>query len=156
MRSISSAGMTVPTRPATLSSSASRSAVCGTDGGGRQSTVALRRRHRYFASGTLFREWQLDRECRPRAKAVTLGPDASAVQLHIMAHDGEPQSESSDAARRAAVALVESFEDVGQEARVDAPTCVPHADASGGHHAGSGPVDPATPRRELYPVGQHV
>src|SRR4051794_598414 len=65
--------------------------------------------------GLARRNGNLERERRSSAWSVTRGVNAPAVHLDEMAHECEPESESAELARRAAVRLTESLPHVRQK-----------------------------------------
>src|SRR5262245_58762953 len=60
-------------------------------------------------------ERQRDRERRALPRALALGAHAPAVELDEMAHDREPETETSVHTRDATVGLTEAIEHVRQE-----------------------------------------
>ena len=101
-------------------------------------------------------ERDLHGEGRAPALARAVGPDGPAVELDERSHDREPETEATVAPGDRAVGLAEPFEDVRQEAGIDALAGVPDDDARARLQALERDVHVAARRRELHRVRHQV
>src|SRR6185369_15860334 len=95
------------------------------------------------------RRRQLDRDRRSALEALALGPAAAAVELDQIAHDAQAETEAAVAARRRAIRLPESIEDVRKEVGLDAGAVVLHDQREQALGALEPHVDVAVLRSEL-------
>src|SRR6266542_6408183 len=87
---------------------------------------------------------------------ATGGADCSAVQLHQMAHDRQPQTETAVRPRRASLELAETVEDKGEKLRLDPLAGVAHSDRNMRSLAFEADRDLPSCGRELDGIGHEV
>ena len=97
-----------------------------------------------------------DREDGSAPLFGALDAHAPAVQLDDVANDGKPESEAALAPGRTAVALLEAFEDVGQQGRADALPSVAHCDLDVGANPFQQDLHAPALRREFDGVREQV
>src|SRR6185312_17285219 len=92
----------------------------------------------------------------PAPLALALGADRAAVLLGEELDEGEAEPEAAVLAREGGVRLAEPIEDVGEEARGDAPAGVADHDLDAGAVAAAARLHASPLRRELDRVRQEV
>src|SRR5205823_8983814 len=99
---------------------------------------------------------ELDGEDGAQALPGAVGAHRAAVEVDQRADDCEAEAKTSVPSRGGAVCLAESFEDVRQEAGVDAFARVADDDARVRLQALEGDLHPPAARRELHRIREQV